>query len=74
MPVRLNGFTCEYHFARRAINVPTAIPDENPNANIAIFAGEETSPQSVTDEAVAMIRNSSAVATNALFDFILIAP
>jgi hypothetical protein len=55
---------------RLAIRVPTAMPAENPKANIAILTGEVMLPHKVTEEAAAISRKSSAVVTSARFDFI----
>ena len=46
------------------------MPAENPKANIAILTGEVMLPHKVTDEATAISKKSSAVATSARFDFI----
>jgi hypothetical protein len=65
--------TAGYWLGRRAIKVPTAMPQENPNANMAILTGEEIPPQIDTEVPAARARNSSAVATRAFLDFILLA-
>jgi hypothetical protein len=58
------------YFERLAISVPAAIPDPSPKANIPTLTGDDTSPHIVTDEAVANIKNKSAIPERALFDFI----
>jgi uncharacterized lipoprotein YbaY len=54
---------------RLAIRVPAATPHPNPEANIPIFAAEETSAQKTTDAETAITRKRIAIPSSALFDF-----